>query len=189
MLNHDLNHFLVCLLRQSLDACVASCEGGCELVVGGYSQGAAAATVASIDLLHYKPDVIMFAAPPAIIASSACTASDQLNYYGFVNSDFNGYDIVANQQIRLFGEKFLGPAFLMDDFNFPLSMPSERQIRRGPGRNDLHMVNVYKERIYALANGGCFPLPVARWPMGHYCHYDDECASSSCMKRNCMEGL
>ena len=169
---------------------MGSCEGGCELVLGGFSQGAAAATVAGIDLLHYKPDVIMFASPPSILESSPCKASDQLNFYGFVNTNHIGYDLVPNQPLRPFGEKFIGDVFLLDDYlNFPISRPANRQVRRLPSNPFLHTMGQYAERIHAIANDGCFPFPVALWPNGHYCYYDDECASNYCVKKRCKEGL
>ena len=159
-------------------------------MLGGFSQGAAVATVASIDLIHYKPDVILFAAPPSIVESSPCTVSGRLNYYGFVTTDQDWYDLVPNQPIRLYGEKFIGPVFLLDDdLNFPLAMPSKRQVRRTPGNACLHTVELYAQRVYDMANGDCFPIPAAKWPNEHYCHYDDECASNYCVKERCKEGL
>jgi hypothetical protein len=180
------------LHRESLDACVGSCDEGCELVLCGYSQGGNAATVASVDLVHYQPDVITFGTPVSIIGSSSCTTGEQLNHYRFVSTRFDAYDNIPNVP-RGYGEKHLGNVFLLDDVNFPLCMPSEPNLRRSEfdfsEESSLHSSGIYRERISAIADGNCFPLPVARWPVGHYCHYDDECDSKYCLKGQCKKGL
>lgn len=176
--------------RRSLDSCVASCDGGCELVLGGYSQGASAAVVASIDLIHYNPEVIQFAPASAVTNGSPCTAVNASRYYRFVNTRTpDGFDIVPNQ-INIYGVKHIGRLLLLDTTNFPLCYPREDDQRlRWPPSVALHQYDIFLERIDRIINRGCFPVPAAKWPDGHYCWHDDECDSNYCVKETCKRGL
>ena len=172
--------------RQRLDACVTSCDGGnCPLVLGGFSQGGAAAIAASIDLNHYNPEVITFAALRTIVDKEACTVIDESKHYRFVNSRSDGYDVVP-MQFNLYGERHVGTLLLLDDDNFPLLSPemSDNESRR-PRTLALHDYPTYRERIEGMIDRNCFPIPVAKWPEGHYCRYDTECDTSYCEDKTC----
>lgn len=175
--------------RRSIDDCVASCEGGCPLVMGGHSQGGSASVIGSIDLIHYNPEVITFGAPRALIRTDPCTTIDATRHYRFLNTDPRRYDF-APFQINIFNEKHVGNAIFMDsNGNFPLSQPDDDNKSRFGLSTDLHANELYTARISELVDRNCFPVPVSKWPEGHYCSYDDECASRYCEDRHCKVGL
>ena len=175
--------------RESVDDCVASCDGGCPLVLGGESNGGAAAVVASIDYAHYNPEVITFAAPKAVKKNSACTAIKEENHYRFVNTANGKYDCVV-MQINIFNERHVGWPIYLDDLNFPLQSTGISESKsRTPTTMALHEWSLYIERIEGMVDRKCFPVPVAKWPDGHYCNYDDECDSLYCVKDECKRGL
>ena len=169
---------------------MASCEGGCELVLGGESNGGAAATVASIDLAHYNPEVITFAAPKVIKESSKCTAITEENHYRFINTGDDGtYDTVV-MQLNIFSERHVGWPIYLDDVNFPIQSTGLSESKsRTPVAIALHEWDLYQERIEGLLDRNCFPVPVAKWLDGHYCNYDDECDSLYCVDKECKRGL
>ncbi|CAB9505733.1 expressed unknown protein [Seminavis robusta] len=178
--------------RKSIDACVASCgDTPCPLVLSGFSQGGSAAVVAAADLAHYNPEVITFGAARVIVDrdNAPCTESiNPANHYRFVTADTaTGYDAIPNQ-INVWNERHVGHFFLLDadGDNLPLNMPSmDDNVSRRPRTLDMHDFVLYRERIEALLESDCFPLAVAKWSVGHYCRYDDECSSESCVEFAC----
>lgn len=170
--------------QRRLDQCLGTCDGRgqCPLVLGGHSQGGAAAVVAAIDLRKYNPQVITFGAPRVVLFSSPCSDVEPRRHFRFVNTHPTlGYDRVAFQ-FNIFRERHIGyPLFLDALDNWPIGSPRfADNASREPRDEDIHERPVYEERINAIIDRNCFPVPVARWPQGHYCYYDDECASRSC---------
>ncbi|CAB9515266.1 expressed unknown protein [Seminavis robusta] len=178
--------------RRALNACVESCgDEQCPLVLAGDSQGGAVAMAAAIDVTQlYDPTVITFAAPKALVKSMPCSILNTEKHFRFVNTDVQGrYDLVVNQ-VNIFNEKHTGWTLLLDDINFPLGSPGLDDSRdRCPGTNDLHEYTIYRDRVQAIIDRDCFPLPVGGWPDGHYCRFDDECQTNQCHQRRCKRGL
>ncbi|CAB9499080.1 expressed unknown protein [Seminavis robusta] len=179
--------------RRSLDDCIASCgsDEPCPLVLTGASIGGAVAVAAAVDLTSlYDPTVITFSAPKVVVRTAPCEHLNSSKFFRFVNTDSQGnYDLIVNQ-LNLFNERHLGWTFLLDDVNFPLGSPGINDSRdRCPGSFALHEYNIYRGRVEGIINRDCFPLPIAGWPEGHYCRYDDECQTNYCNKRQCQRGL
>jgi len=180
---------------QSVDDCVNSCsDGPCPLVVGGHSQGAAMAVVASIDLIQHDPELITIGGSRALVDTEPCTAINAKRHFRFVNtiSGSRRYDYVPTQ-LNVYNEKQVGwPLYLDDLGNFPLGTTGF-----GDDNGDrfpfisipAHERSLYMERIDEIINRPCFPLPVAGWRDGHYCRYDSECASNYCDNKACKTGL
>ena len=176
--------------RSTLEECLASCIGDtspCPLILGGNSQGGAAAVIASIDLQQHNPRVITFGAPRAILQSNPCTDVEPLHHIRFLTTHPTlGYDAVAFQ-FNLFRERHVGYPLFLDEVgdNWPLASPNfEINQVRTPTDRSIHERTIYQERIDAMMERGCFPIPVARWPQDHYCFYDDECMSRECRPDN-----
>lgn len=173
--------------RTEVENCVASCEGGCPLVLSGHSQGGAAAVVASIDLRAYNPTVITFGAPRAIHDDGdPCTAANSSNHYRFINTLNNQFDRVPSMG-SVFNAKHIGHTFLLDDGNFHVVGTGLNDDQSRTPWTDLpHFVNIYKRRIQAMVNRGCYPVPVAKWSNDHFCGRSDECEDDSfCLMKRC----
>ncbi|CAB9520157.1 expressed unknown protein [Seminavis robusta] len=176
--------------RAALNKCLAICDGGCDMIFGGHSQGGAAAIVASIDLIELDPiEIITFGNPRAIVRSQKCTAPDPSRYFRFLNTNIGRRYDYAPFQINIFNERHIGTPMLLDDVNFPLSSPLDDNSCRFPCDLDLHEREIYLERVTAMLTRDCWPIPVARWTAGHYCSYDDECQSLQCQQRSCRDGI
>ena len=149
-----------------------------------------AAVIGAVDLAHYNPEVITFGSPRAIVDTEPCTVLEPTRHYRFLNTAANKYDYAAFQ-INVFNEKHVGWTIFLDSLdNFPLSSPSfANNKERTPCSLALHEREIYLERIDDIISRRCFPLPVSKWPNGHYCGYDDECQSLYCEKKQCKEGL
>jgi len=162
-------------LRLSIDACVASCTGNCELVVTGHSQGAAAAIVAAVDLRHYNPSTITFGSPRPFMFKDGfhCTDFNSDKHLRFINTKQAQYDSVPFGTLSM--SMMLGRTILLDDNNWPLGYPGlNNDLQRAPENLDLHDPDLYQERMESMLFRNCFPIPAARWGNGHYCNYDDE---------------
>ena len=177
-----------------MEECIASCDGGCPLVLGGHSQGGSAAVVGSIDLIHYNPEVITFGAPRAILDSSAykCTTVNSTQHFRFINTLSNQFDLVVNQ-IDIFNEKHVGWPLFLDEVNFPIAISSlDDNKNRRLCSLAAHDRERYVERVEKMASKDCFPIPVTRgWPTDHYCTNDVFCQSHYCdsWRKVCREGL
>lgn len=159
------------------------------MVLGGHSQGGAAAIVGSIDLIHYNPEVITFGAPRVVVRSKPCTTINESRHFRFMNTDVKKYDYAAFQ-INIFNEKHVGLPMFLDNTNWPLSTPGLDDNRaRQPCSLALHEREVYLARVDAMMSRNCFPIPVSGWPGDHYCKYDDECESNFCEQKQCQNGL
>jgi hypothetical protein len=189
------NHFL--------KTCLSSCgdDEPCPLVLTGFSKGGAGATVAALDLDRYKPTVITFGASKAVLQLSECETIDPKRHFRFIVTDDNGeYDRVP-MYTNFFLERHYGWPLLLDGINWPICTPGLNDSKsrapqcflRNPTYNTpldrpdavrLHEIGFYLDRIVQLQNGGCFPVPVSRWPAGHYCNYDDECFND-CKNKVC----
>ncbi|CAB9526509.1 expressed unknown protein [Seminavis robusta] len=176
--------------RQSVEDCIRTCydefQRPCPLVVGGDSQGGAAAVVASIDLAHHNPQVITTGAPRTIVNTSPCKTIDETRHSRFLNTGRHEYDYVPFQP-DILNTRHVGHTFFLDDgVNWPVATPgfNNNEPRLFLSR-DLHERPVYEERIQAMIDRDCFPIPVGKWPGGHYCTQDDECESGDCSNGAC----
>ena len=159
----------------TIDECVASCDGGCPLVLGGESMGGGAAIVASVEFARHNPEVITFAAPKAIKQRSACSDINEENHYRFINTQLGQYDLII-MQWNLFCERHVGWPIYLDDDNSPL-MTTElsESDSRMPANTQLHEWSLYMSRIEEMADRvDQDSFPVSKWPVGHYCNFDDE---------------
>lgn len=95
------------LATRALFDCIEECPHaeGC-LIVTGHSQGGATATVLSLWLVAYKPMVITFGAPMALVAG--CDSLPRNDTYRFVNS----YDDGDGDELRFDAVPFLPTPFL-----------------------------------------------------------------------------
>ncbi|CAB9514691.1 expressed unknown protein [Seminavis robusta] len=175
-------------LRCKIDECVQSCDDGlCPLVLSGHSQGGAAAIAAAIDLRHYRPTTITFGSPrPFMVTDDApCTDLNAEQHYRFINTDANNYDSVPYGTLS--GSSNFGQVFLLDDTNWPIGYPGfNADQTRDPQSSALHDRGQYEDKILAIMDRGCFPVPAAPWGQGHYCHYDDECFGN-CIANTCRD--
>ena len=199
-------------LRVEIDACVASCNDGCRLVLSGFSQGGSAAIAAAVDLRRYNPTTITFGAPPAfkeISDEAPCTDFNGEDHYWFINTkdshwflDQPIYDQVTvggtyvafsrgpPLAARFLEYRMMGMPLLLDDVNWPISYPDlNSDFVRYPASPQIHASQVYIDRIRALYDQGCYPIPVGKWMAGHYCNFDDECASGFCADEKCTPSL
>jgi len=175
--------------KKAVDNCVASCEGGCQLVFGGTSQGGAQAYIAGIDFVEFNPEVITFGAPRPIVDIAPCKTANETRHYRFLNTGGHRVYDYAPFQINIYNERHIGwPIFLDNLGNFPLATPGLKD-NRSRFMFRMHDFELYTERLNAITNRKCFPMPVARWVEGHPCTYDDECQSKYCEEKFCREGL
>eukprot|EP00797_Seminavis_robusta_P018413 Sro275_g105870.2 (457) ;mRNA; f:76599-78336 len=149
--------------RAEVDACVRSCSDGlCPLILAGHSQGGA--VVASVDLNVYRPTVITFGAPRAIHDEyeDPCTEANPQNHYRFINVLNGEFDRVATQA-NFFRAKHVGHTLLLDGDDFPIAnLGFNDNEDRHPRGDDAHDQILYGDRIKAMLDRGCFPVPVGR---------------------------
>jgi hypothetical protein len=157
--------------------------------------------VASIDLRQYDPLVVTFGTPRAldITVENPCTDFNAEKHYRFVNTvkkqdtrrRFFGnkdnepvYDSVAMSDTT--GSQTLGLTLLLDDVNWPIAYPEfNDDTTRDPQKRSAHSQDLYRDRINAIYERGCFPVPIGKWTQGHYCQYNDECVSLFCDDEKC----
>lgn len=153
------------------------------------TKGGAAATIASIDLIQYDPQVITFGAPKAIIDCELfpCTTINDENHFRFQNTGEDAKYDFTPFQLNFQNERHVGWPILLDDTLNPLATPGFNMDQsRLRCSLTLHGPSVYADRITTLINRNCFPIPVSKWPNGHYCTRDNECASLSCECFTCQ---
>ncbi|CAB9501093.1 expressed unknown protein [Seminavis robusta] len=176
-------------MRHAVTSCVESCGAGvqCPLILHGHSQGGSIATIASIDLREYNPITMTFGTPRAILKSDACTPCNILDtsrHYRFINTIDGRYDErVMNNLFCNYRQ--VGNAILLDNDNSPTiaTVGLDNDLIRSPTDVGIHDQLIYTERINAIADPGCFPIPLTNWPAGHWCSEGDECASGNCQDR------
>ena len=179
--------------NDALHRCLGSCRTDmsskpCDLVLTGYSQGAALAVIGSIVWATYHPLVLTYGSTQAIVRVplldiGTCDQFEADNHYLFVNVINGYYDRVAMQPSPFFG-RHIGHLLLLDETNHVVGYPGFNAGKhcRAPLSYTAHYPYYYLERLQFLKERGCFPVPVAKWPAGHRCNYDDECDSLHCRK-------
>ena len=178
-------------LKKEIRQCVRSCrhkgEGDlCPLVVSGFSQGGGVAYVAAIDLRKYNPVTVTFGATQGIISAGKrgkpCKDFDAEKHYRFMTTHPNIYDLIP-AQANIVGGRHAGHLLYLDEdekyLGYPGFSPPEIRI---PSLFSLHFPNKYAYRIQQLVKTNC-RIAAVKWQPGHWCNYDDECASGTCQKR------
>ncbi|CAB9508760.1 expressed unknown protein [Seminavis robusta] len=175
--------------RTKLRQCIKSCNNNkkdCPLILTGHSQGAAIATVATMDLQKYKPTTLAFAPLQSVTNLVRCKKSIRASkIYNFINASGGIYDDAP------FGSrsgKIMGRVFLLDEGNAVAYLGMHNNKPREPLARKIHAVELYRTRMTQLA--GSFlsspcstrknSLKIAKWRDGHWCSRNDECQSRHC---------
>lgn len=178
-------------LKKETKQCLRSCrhQGAgdfCPLAVSGYSQGGGVAYIAAIDLRKYNPTTITFGATQGIIypgkGNNPCTDFDAENHYRFVTTRLRFYDQIAVQPSP-YGARHAGQLLHLDPDEKYLGYPGlNAPETRLPFFFLPHLPNMYIYRIQQLMDTNC-RIAAVKWQPGHWCGYDDECASGICAKK------
>ena len=163
--------------------------GDC-LVLGGMSQGAGIATIASVIFADYNPIVIGFGQPGSV--ASDCEAIESDRHYRFIGAlpAVPEYDPVAliGPQVGLYwyGHTFLasdqdvtGMAYLGLD-NQGIDLPSGSAEAHGASLRNVAAVKEYND------SEGTYPVRVSGYVTGSACTTDEECDSQFCDGNVCV---
>ena len=164
--------------------CHDRCEdGGCDLVITGFSQGGALAATAAIALAEYNPKLIKFAQHPTVWFR--CDMLDTMEtYLRFTGTCQSVFGEPAYDSIAFYGNPFV-------------TRHSGTMIMLGPGGAatvahntgktflPLNMVCHDMDSPYGAGLDLIEPGPIDGYQDGSMCTTDVECKSRQCLDRRC----
>lgn len=169
-------------LRDCMESHCTDPTGDC-LVLGGVSQGAGIATIASVYFAEFNPIVIALGQPGTVTEDCPLINSDR--HYRFIGAlpDGDGYDPVA-----LFGPQvgfyWFGHAFLAseDVTGFAYLGLDNQDIKLKRGRAEEHIASVFNVRaiVEYYEEEGTYPVRISGYTDGSACTFDEECESQVC---------
>lgn len=181
--NADYVQQLEADLRDCVDNYCTDPSGDC-LVLGGMSQGAGIATIASAYFAEFNPIVIGLGQPGAV--TEGCSLIDSDRHYRFIGAmpEKNGYDPVALYGPRA-GYFWYGHTFLAstdDESSFAYLGLDNQDIELKRGNAETHFASTRNVRaIVDYYDGeGTYPVRISGYTDGSSCTIDEECESKNC---------
>lgn len=178
-------------LYECVDGCIATTGQRCPLVFSGLSQAGGVGVIASIVFRELNPMVISFGCMHAIAHHKGYPCNDlhRTRHFRFTTSNDAGeYDGIANLRYPP-NMIHTGHSIYMDEStNYPLLyLGVDEDKDRFPLNFDIHFRDEYQIRIDQMLAypDECYPIPLGKWPVGHVCGYNDECANNNCINKRC----
>lgn len=168
-------------MRERVDQCANSCgDEQCPVILSGHSTGASSAVIAALDPRIQKYNPITYAFGPLRGLVTSCPELDTSQMYRIVAANAGVYDAASDGSPKLGIQ--VGEFFIMDEMDDFYYIGKDDNKVRMPDDYNIHIIEVYLNRVNALANLGpaAFPLTLGQFPDGHWCTEHDECDSGSC---------
>lgn len=171
-------------LEAEVEECTQRCEGdhGCPVVLTGYSQGGAIATVAAIALSKYNPTLITYGQQPA--AWFGCSVLDNMETYLRFTSMCPEDGEPHYDAVTYFGNPLVsrqsGTMVMLGNGAAATIGKNSRQTFLPMSGSCHDLEGEYQRSIDNLDVG-----PIEGYPLGSMCTSSLECASGRCGQSKC----
>ena len=175
-------------LEQVLSDCVErTCPDNDDkdcLVLAGFSQGAATAGVAALQLSRFNPLVVGIGPPPTVFPD--CSLTNTQRWYSLINtvSTTDGLEYDTVPFLPGLGAVPLGHAFLLTEDDSGVVYLGTDTVRDipGPFKVEAHFIQGAMGRIRSLLDGtsGVDTIRASGSASGYACNFDFECESRVC---------
>lgn len=163
--------------------CHKKCEDGCDMVLTGFSQGGAIASVAAVALADYNPVLITFAQHP--VAWNRCDVLDTMETYLRFTSTCSVLGQPAYDSIAYYGNPLVGRdsgTMILVGHGGAATVANNKGRTFFPLSSQCHILqDPYKYAIEKVLAPG----PLDGYLDGSMCTSDVECQSNNCAGKRC----
>lgn len=171
-------------LEAAVEECHNRCDDGCDVVLTGFSQGGAIATIAAIALSQYNPILLTYAQHP--VTSGRCDVLDNMETYLRFTGSCEVLGKPAYDSITYYGIPFLSRhsgTMIMLGHGGAATVAKNSGRTFLPIRPQCHLMeDPYSLAIDTLMEAG----PLDGFTDGSMCTQDIECQSQNCSGERCV---